>query len=285
MSYLGPLILLLGFLVNDAVGWRATGVSLEPGHAVKLAREIGLEVSLDGITGADRDAVSDLTIKRNAAAPRQLRAGYLRPARWGNLWLAQQATGPALTASAIGANRPLVLQSLATGDDIGEELRIPFRQTQTEQAFTIPTHNLAFQVVSYASLPDLGFNAPVFLVEVFRGAEATPAVSQIFENETSITIDDVVCRLRRDRHAVVDVAYLPGLALLLLGAALTFVGVLLTLGWGVGRLWATLVTEDAGIAVTLQAAGAADDEAELTRLADRLQAQAQTAVQETSDAA
>jgi hypothetical protein len=123
----------------------------------------------------------------------------------------------------------LALQALATGGETGPELHLLFRQDQSEQGFGLPGRNLTFRAVSYASLPDKGIDRSVFLVEAYRGDATTPALSQLIEDEAETTVDDVILSLRRDRYALLGMAYLPGLPGVAAGGFLALAGALIVL--------------------------------------------------------
>jgi len=268
LAYLGALLLLLGLLINTAAGWQATNIALAPQDSATLTQAPGFQVVLNDITGVDSDAISTITLVRPDGRTRIAHVGYARPAHWGNLWLTQQATGPALAVTAQdNRGQSLVIQSLSTGNQVSDQFQVMFRQTQAEQAFAIPTRNLAFRVVSYPALPEKGFQAPVFLVEAYRGDKSEPILSELVENEATLTLDEVTVNLHRDRHAVLVAADLPGLAPSLLGGLLILTGVLLALGWGFAQVWIDLAaTRDDVVVATLNVAASTAPQSELNFL-------------------
>lgn len=233
----GPLLLLAGLIVNSATGWRTTEIPITTNSSVTLSVAGGLQIQLDKIEGDGSQATSFITLGWPDGRQEGLRVRAMQPTRSGNLWIVQTASGPALEARAYSGVRPLLLQALTVGGQVSEEIHAPFRQTQTEQAFAIPARNLALRVVSYSALPEQGIQRPVFLVEAYRGDDPTPLLTQLVEDAASLTIEDVTIELRRDRHAVLTAAYLPGMALLALGVLLLAVGAVLVLGWGFTETW------------------------------------------------
>jgi len=233
LVYIGPLILMLGLLINAVVGWRASDIALAPKSSFALPNTDGLRISLDNISGSEAAPLSTIVLTGIAGDPRPASAGFARPAHWGNLWLAQRSTGPALAVSCLdGQGRAIPLRSLASDSEAGDDVHILFRQAQSEQGVDVPARNLTLRAVSYAALPEKGIEAPVFLVEVYRGDESAPLLSQLVENEGSIAVDGITCSLRRDRHAILEVAYLPGILPMLLGALLALVGAIMAVVWG-----------------------------------------------------
>ena len=266
LTYGAALLILAGLLLNEALGWRAGDIALAPGGTALLTQAGGLQATLTGIAGSDADDRSSLTLIHHGQM-RQVRLGPAQPARWNNLWLAQQAIGQALVATAAGSdNRPLLLQSLAPGGGVEQTLRVLFGQAQGEQEFAIPTRNLAFRVVSYPALPERGIQRPVFLVEAYRGNETAPAISELVEDKATFTLDNVTLALQRDRYISLQAAYLPGLLLILLGILAALAGVALTAFFGPVRAWIGLAADQGNVHVAARVAAPADGHSEAERL-------------------
>jgi hypothetical protein len=232
LACLGLLIALLGLWINDVAGWRAADVALAPGSRVTPpgAAGHGLQLRLDGDNGAEQDAASVVTLVQPDGAAAQVSVGPRWPGRWGNLWLFQRALGPALAVTARDAEgRALSLQTLVAGGEVGPTIHLIFRQEQTEQGFGLPTRNLTFRAVSYEALPEKGIGRPVFLVEAYRGDAATPVLSQLVEDEATVTVDGITLTLRRDRYVLVGTAFLPGLPVVVAGALLALAGAIAAL--------------------------------------------------------
>ncbi len=114
-------------------------------------------------------------------------------------------------------------------EGVSEELHLLFRQTQAEQEFALPSANLSFRVVSYPSLPEQGIDVPVFLVEVYEGGAPAPALTDFVVDKATLRLNGSTLELWRDRYAIIEAAYLPGLVLLLLGGLAILGGVILSL--------------------------------------------------------
>ena len=156
------------------------------------------------------------------------------------------------------------------GGAVDQTLHVLFQQTQGEQAFAIPTRNLTFRAVSYPALPERGIQRPVFLVEGYRGAEPSPAFSELVEDEMSFTLDGVALTVRRDQYVALEVAYLPGLIPLLLGCLLLLLGVMLSAFLGPVRAWIGMAADHDTVAVAVRVAAAVAPEQEATRLLQAL---------------
>lgn len=267
LIYVGLVGLLLGLLIQDVAGWQMGDVALAPGDRTILTRAGGLQVGLDAINGQGRGAISTVTLARADGRTRTIQVPYVLPIRWDNLWITQRDTGFALTVVARdSAGRGLMLQSLAPGGEVSSKIHVLFRQAQTEQAFAVPTRNIAFRVVSYPALPERGINTPVFLVEAYRGDDPQPLLSELVQETATITLDDIVCTLERDRHAVFAVVYLPGLWSLLLGVLLILIGAIVALGWGYVQLWLSAVPRDESVRVAIRYSAPIGGRAETARL-------------------
>jgi len=272
IAYLGLLLILLGLLINDAAGWRATDIALAPNSSATLTQAGGVQITLNEITGTEPRARSTLLLTQADNRSHSVHVAETRPGRWGNLWIIQRATGPALDVSAQDPNgRPLLLQALVSGGEVSERLHIPFRQTLSEQGFAIPTRDLAFRVVSYPALPERGIASPVFLVEAYHGDDSTPVLSELVGDAATLTLDDISFSLSRDRHVTLEAAYLPGIPPLLLGALLALAGLGLTLVRGYAEAWGHLAVQGEVVIATLSAAAPLSARRELARLVQALE--------------
>ncbi|MGQ9489405.1 MAG: cytochrome c biogenesis protein ResB [Anaerolineae bacterium] len=263
LAYVGLLVLLAGLAINDGLSWRAREITLGPGDTVTLEQPAAPQITLEKITGDDVNASSDVILSLRGRS-RRLWPAAAQAAAWGNLWVAQQATGPALTVTAEeSSGRAAVLQSLAADKQVGPSLRLLFGQTQSEQGFAIPIRNLTFRAVSYAALPDQGIQQPVFLVEAYQGEEATPAATGLITDEGQLLLDDLRLNLRRDRYAVLEVAYLPGLLPLALGGLLVLAGTMLSASGGMTRIWARFGANGQQVLAIVGATGPATPQKEI----------------------
>jgi hypothetical protein len=235
LAYAGALVLLVGLLLNGLAGWRATDITLAPGASTALGHAGAPKLSLLELTGSEANPVASIGLAEGANAP-PADAGQISfgvPIRRAGLWIALQSAGPALQAKASdGRARPLLLQSLEPGlrqGEVSEEIHLLFRQMQSEQEFALPSANISFRVVSYPSLPEKGIETPVFLVEAYQGDDPAPVLSSLVMDEASLALNGVTVDLVRDRYAIVDATYLPGLVPLLAGGVAILAGLILSL--------------------------------------------------------
>jgi hypothetical protein len=277
LTYLGPLLLVLGLLWNALDGWRASDVTLIPGRTVQPAQAGGLALGLVDAGGDGGARPGVISLARGSQA-RYAWLGYGRPAIWGPVWVAQRNSGPALAVRASANGIPLPVEALENQATPVESLHLRFGQAESEQAFTIPARALgadtlgpaealAFRVVSYESLADRGIGRPVFLVEGYQGTDPAPGLNELVEDNRVIEWQGVVLTLQREAYVVVDVAAMPGLPLLLLGALALLVGAAVTAWGGLTRTWLNAAAERDGSVLAVRVAAPAVGQAEVGRIA------------------
>lgn len=271
----GLLLLLGGLFVNLTAGWQTAALPLTVHSSTPLSPANNLRIALDAVEGEGAAATITVGLTWPDGRQERRRLGVYRPAHVGDLWIAALDARPtlaALAARAASGNRPLLLQSLAAEGQAGEELRTPFRQAQTEQAFAIPAHNLTFRVVSYDALPAQGVTGPVFLVEAYRGDDPTPILTQLIETEALLTLGDVTVNLQRDRYVVLAAAYLPGLALWGLAGIALLAAAVLGVAWRYAETWAHLAGRPPIVAVAFRTAAGRRGRAALQQLVEAVAA-------------
>jgi hypothetical protein len=241
LAYAGGLIFLLGLLINGTAGWTAPELALAPGNVAALPGQEGMQARLQGLEGPDTAPLARVLLSQPDANSAELAASYDRPGTWGNLWLALRSTGPALGVSALDAGGQLV--ALQGGGQAVKAVNLLFTPTQTEQVFAVPDRNVAFRVVNYPALPGQDVPQAAFLVEAYRGSDLTPALSQLIGGQASLALDGVTYTFRPERHAVMAVAYWPGLWLLAAGGLLLLAGITLAAWRPHGAAWISLVAE------------------------------------------
>lgn len=272
LTYLGPLMILGGLLWNSAAGWRALDVGLTPGRVSQPPQANGLALTLVAAADPATGQPGVLTLAQgNATRDAWIDAG--RPANWGSVWIAQRASGPALTVTAQQGDRRLALQALEEGAGAGETLRLRFAENENEQGFAIPTTDLAFRVVSYNSLPERGIERPVFLLEGFVGEDATPQLNELIEDERAVEWQGVTLTLRRDRYVVVDLASAPGLPLLGFGGLLLLAGAAIIAWGGLTRAWVNAAAEGDGTLLAARSAAPAAGQREVAAIVNALTAE------------
>ena len=132
LTYLGPLLLVLGLLWNTLGGWRATDVTLIPGRTVQPAQAGGLALSLVDAGSCPLGDPQSSRLTRGSQT-RHAWLGYARPATWGPVWVAQRSSGPALAVKAsFGGRCPAA--TVVTGRGRAGRVTTPAVRTERERA-------------------------------------------------------------------------------------------------------------------------------------------------------
>jgi cytochrome c biogenesis protein ResB len=114
--------------------------------------------------------------------------------------------------------------------------------------------------VFYQSLPDHGYDGPVFLVQAYCGSAIEPIYSGFVGENGSLKVGGVTYHLALDQYSVLRIVRAPAIAVVVLGLLLTIVGHFLWLYWSPIRFWAAV--SEKGNRTTVKLAGTAErDEA------------------------
>jgi len=266
LTYAGPLLILGGLLWNSMAGWRASDIVLTTGMPVHPAQAGSPALTLIDASGSgdERPVVLELT---RGAASSYFWLSYERPIIWTGVWVIQRDSGPAMSVRAEAEGRALRLQPLEASSAAGETLHLRFTQNESEQGFSVADRGLAFRVVSYESLPDRAITGPVFLVEGYRGSDATPQLSELVEDAGAVEWEGVTLTLQRDRYVVVDLAAIPGWPVMLLGGLLLLSGAAVTAWAGMARVWINAAADRNGTQVAVRVAAAARGQDLVSRIA------------------
>lgn len=256
LTYAGPLFILGGLLWSSMAGWRASDIALTTGTPVYPAQAQGAALTLIDASGSpgERPVVVEMT---RGEANSYFWLSYERPIIYKGVWVVQRDSGPALSVRAEAEGRTLRLQLLESRGAAGETLHLRFTQNESEQGFSVTDRGLAFRVVSYESLPDRAITGPVFLVEGYRGSDATPQLSELVEETGAVEWEGVTLTLQRDRYVVVDLAAVPGWPVTLLGGLLLLAGAAVTAWAGMTRVWINAATDSDGTQVAVRVAAPA----------------------------
>jgi hypothetical protein len=262
-GYAGGLLLSLGLLVQAVLGWSAGELALVPGARATLSHAPGLSLALSALSETGEAEL----LLGGAGGELAARAAPGIPARWGNLWAAHTGSGDAIAVRAAAGGAPLELQPLDEIGQLAPTLRLPFRETSSEQAFAIPSEGLAYRAVSYASLPERGIPGPVILVEAYRGDSASPIGTALIEDRGELLAGDVLLEIVRERHVLLSASYLPGVPFVAAGGLLLLVGAALVAYIGSRRAWLAVLPAAAGALVAARAAAAWESAVETARVA------------------
>jgi len=262
----GPLVVLLGLLINATVGSTARDVVLVDGAETTRTGMSEWKVGLRAFSPAIAVESPDGETAYYAIAP-------LRPVLQGLHWIFPREDGPALYVTAkTTSGQNVELLGLEPGANPESALNLPFRGNQAEQTFTAPAQGLAFRAVSYPALPERGVAGPVFLLEAYREGEATAVLNELVEERAALTVDDTTYLMQRGRYVTADIAYAPGWPLLALGALTILAGLAIVFFLPVVEVWVDVYGEGRRALARVQAAGGLAPERATAELVAALQA-------------
>ena len=213
--HLGGLLLVAGLVVATQWSWREDGVALAVGESYRLRNLPGYTLSMEstGAEGASPDQLRQydsrltLTPGGGPAQPIHLGAGwpFLRP----DLALSQAGAGPALRVNVTNRNGdPLLLQSFVMGRQPETFAVLKFHGVQDDGYLSVPALGLTLRVDRYQSLPEEGYNVPVFLMRAYRGTQSTPLFSRWVTQDGSYEWQDLAFKVHLEDYAVLNIGAL-----------------------------------------------------------------------------
>ncbi|TEU12243.1 MAG: hypothetical protein E3J21_21505 [Anaerolineales bacterium] len=266
LGHIGLIVILAGAVITNHLGWQEDAVTLSPGQSYKVGHGLDAVLRFEKLEldtypdGSPRDSRTFLQIIENDTEVEQV-IGVNRPLTYRGASFYQISHGMAVAVKAGGKDgQPLRLQSFADGAKTAAVVSLPFGGHQSERHFAVPDQNIVFQLVFYQSLPDHGYDGPVFLVQAYRGSEVEPIYSGFIAKNTSLKVGDATYHLALDQYSVLRIVRDPAIAIVVLGLLLTVIGHFVWLYWSPIRFWAAV--SEKGAKATVQLAGTAErDEA------------------------
>ncbi|MFX1554879.1 MAG: cytochrome c biogenesis protein ResB [Promethearchaeota archaeon] len=262
LGHVGLIVVLAGVAVTGRLGWQEDAVTLSPGQSYEVGHgldavlrfeKLELDTYPDGSSRNYRAYVQ--LIEHDAEVERII--GVNRPFTYRGVSVYQISHGMAVAVKASDQDgQPLLLQSFADGAETAAVLSLPFGGHQSERYFAVPAHDIAFQLVFYQSLPDHGYDGPVFLVQAYRGSAIEPIYSRFIDKSSSLKVGGVAYHLALDQYSEMRIVSDPAVAVLVLGLLLTVVGYFLYLYWSPIRFWAAV--SEKGDRATVKLAGTAE---------------------------
>ncbi len=266
LGHIGLIVILGGAVVTGRLGWREDAVTLSPGQSYEVGHGLDAVLRFEKLEldtypdGSPRDYRTYMRIIEDDAEIEQL-IGVNRPFTYRGVSFYQISHGMAVGVKASDQDgKPLLLQSFADGAETAAVVSLPFGGHQSERHFAVPDKDIVFQLVFYQSLPDHGYDGPVFLVQAYRGSAIEPIYSGFIEKSSSLKVGGATYHLALDQYSVLRIVRNPAIAVVVLGLLLTVVGYFLWLYWSPIRFWAAV--SEQGDKTKVKLAGAAErDEA------------------------
>jgi cytochrome c biogenesis protein len=263
IGYFGLIVILVGAVVTDRLGWREDAVTLSPGQSYEIGHGLDAVLRFEKLEletypdGSPRDYRAYVRLIEDDAEVERI-IGVNRPFTYRGVSVYQISHGMAVAVKASDQDgQPLLLQSFADGAEKAAVLSLLFGGHQSERYFAVPAQDIVFQLVFYQSLPDHGYDGPVFLVQAYQGSEIEPMYSRFIEKSISLrNLDGATYHLALDQYSVLRIVRDPAIAVVVLGLLLTIVGHFLWLYWSPIRFWAAV--SEKGDRTTVKLAGTAE---------------------------
>jgi cytochrome c biogenesis protein ResB len=265
LSHIGLIVILAGMVVTDRLGWQENTVALSPGQSYEIGHGLDAVLRFEKL---ELDTYPDGS-PRNYRAYVQLIEGAAetertievnRPFTYRGVSFYQISHGMAVAVKASDQDgRPLPLQLFAEGAKTATVVSLPFQGHQSERHFAVPDKDIAFQLVFYQSLPERGYDGPVFLVQVYQGSAIEPIYSSFVEKSSSLKVAGATYHLALDQYSVLRIVGNPATVVITLGLLLAIVGHFLwlcSLFWPPIQLWAAV--SEKGDETTVELAGTAE---------------------------
>jgi cytochrome c biogenesis protein len=265
LGHIGLIVILSGMVVTDRLGWREDAVTLSPGQSYEVGHGLDAVLRFEKLEldtypdGSPRDYRTYVQIIGDDAEVEQV-IGVNRPFTYRGVSFYQISHGMAVAVKASDQDgKPLLLQSFADGAETAAVVSLPFWGHQSERHFAVLDRDIVFQLVFYQSLPDRGYDGPVFLVQAYQGNAIEPVYSGFVEKSRSLKVGDVTYHLALDPYSVLRIVRDPAIAVVVLGLLLTIVGHFLWLYWSPIRFWAALSEKNARTNVKLAGTAERDE--------------------------
>lgn len=260
LGHIGLIVILAGAVVTGRLGWREDAVTLSPGQSHEVGHGLDAVLRFDKLEldtypdGSPRDYRTYVQLIEGDTEVEKV-IGVSRPFTYRGVSFHWISHGMAVAVKANDQDgQPLFLQSFADGAETAAVVSLPFLGHQSERHFVVPDQNIVFQLVFYQSLPDHGYDGPVFLVQAYRGSEIEPVYSGFINKSSSLKVGSATYHLALDQYSVLRIVRDPAIAVVVLGLLLTIVGHFLWLGslfWPPIRFRATMSEEGGRTAVKL----------------------------------
>jgi cytochrome c biogenesis protein len=265
LAQVGLIVILAGVVITGRLGWREDAVTLSPGQSYEIGHGLDAvlrfeKLELDTYPDGSPSYRAHLRIVEDDAEVEQA-VEVNRPFTYRGVSFYQISHGMAVAVKARDqSDQPLPLQPFADGAGTTSVVSLPFWGHQSERHFAVPDQGIVFQLVFYQSLPDRGYDGPVFLVEAYKDGQMEPIYSGFVEKSGSLKVDGAVYDLALGQYSALRIVRDPAVAVIVLGLLLTVVGHFVWLYGSPIQFWAAVSEKDDR--ATVQLAGVAErDEA------------------------
>ncbi len=246
----GLALIVVGVVLGSRLGRWEEEVILSPGLAYDVGRGAGFQLRLDALHAgsAPQQMAATVTVLKAGKEIKRATIDAAHPLAVEGISFHSLSHGPLLRVKGADAQgQPILLQPFVKDTEAQEEISLLFFAEQDERYFSAPALNIIFQVTFYRSLSERGFSSAGFLIRAYRSEETELLIDEfvplLWQQDTSIQVEDVRYQMYMDYYAVLRAVRDPGWGLVVLGALIGFGGLILSLCFSPGRLWATVAVE------------------------------------------
>lgn len=235
LSHVGLIVILAGVAITGRLGWREDAVTLSPGQNYEIGHGLDAvlrfeKLELDTYPDGSPSYRTHLRIVEDDAEVEQA-IEVNRPFTYRGVSFYQISHGMAVAVKASDqGGQPLRLQPFADGAGTAAVVNLPFWGHQSERHFVVPDREIVFQLVFYQSLPDRGYDGPVFLVEAYKDGQMESIYSGFVEKSGPLKVGGVTYDLALGPYSALRIVRDPAIAVIVLGLLLTVVGHFLASG-------------------------------------------------------
>ncbi len=227
--HLGCLVIIAGLLVAGQLDWHENAIALAAGESHSIEHVSGYSLALDSTRVAAGRHESRITLTVPGGETRQVAVAPAQPWLSWPFALFQTSSGPAVRL-AVGDtdNHPLLLQALAKrGQPKEESVALKFSGEQDDASVSVPTLGITVRIDRYASLPEEGYDVPVYLIQAFQGTRPTPLFSRYFWKDDAYTWRGRTFKMTLEDYGIFSVSNSPGWLIVAVGVVLLVGGAVL----------------------------------------------------------
>ncbi|NPA89988.1 MAG: hypothetical protein GXO55_00825 [Chloroflexi bacterium] len=247
--FLGVILALLGIYWGLTRGWMTPPVMLTPSQPWSVGHGTDIQVTLHSVDEENRRAY--IFVHRNGPGEKSrvypLEQGKDLRVHGIHFRYVDTLIGLSLEATN-QEDTPLPLQ--IPGGSAERQVILLFPESGREEVVLLPMHGLHIRTVGYTSLPEHGYDHPVFLIQVFRDGEEKPLYSAFVEQDTRIDVENIRLNVHRIAGIRIQAFYRPGTRWTWAGLWVLLLGSLVAVLWGpLYRLWVQVYGDERGVII------------------------------------
>ncbi|MCR4407966.1 MAG: cytochrome c biogenesis protein ResB [Anaerolineae bacterium] len=253
LSYLGVLLMIVGWLMGGWFDWQMEGIRLGIGQQVAL-HDTPYALRLENLMVEGSDLRAETALLKDGLEIRRGVITLQQPLRGGGFTVQGIGYGPEIVVQAKdGTGRTIKLQSFVAGAEPEEMVHLAFSEPGEERYFAVPERNLVVRLVLVQS--EDAETGPSFRIQAYRESMVDPVLDRILTKSERVEIADDHYTLSMKHYALLQVRHSPGDGFVLIGLLLACGGMVLLLWKPRAQVWVMVAAEGGG--VTIKARGQA----------------------------